>query len=103
MNAVGCKKILKLDEKHARQKKVTETQIVSVNLVVVGKNSSNKNETNVGLKGVIMSASKRVVPVNKKILARHRIIVRARVWHGIGARKHHWKIAHLGGQKADSG
>ena len=45
---------------------MTETQNVSVNLVVVGKNSSNKNETNVGLKGVIMSASKRVVPVNKK-------------------------------------
>ena len=52
--------------KNMHDKKVTETQNVSVNLVVVGKNSSNKNETNVGLKGVIMSASKRVVPVNKK-------------------------------------
>ena len=82
-------------------KKVTETQIVSVNLVVVGKNGSNKNEKNVGLKGVIMSASKRVVPVNKKILARHRKIVRARVWHGIGARQHHWQIAHLRGAKAN--
>jgi len=66
---------------------------------------------NVGLKGVIMSASKRVVPeTNKNPGASQENCPRqtqtgkmeTRVQHGIGARQHHWQIAHLRGTKADS-